>query len=297
MVILSDLLTILRLDLVVTLFAPAEAGGLSDVVSRGKEPWVYQWFGASATTAIALYWVMLGASLLLLLGALTPVSCLVLLLAWSQHAQIAPAADRGIDLLLRNMLFLLMFSGAGRCLSVDSFVRWRRMYDPADRCMAWPRYLIILQVVVMYFAAGIEKMGFAWTPLGGYSALFLILQDWAVARFIFDWLANQPYYFLTQVGTAGTLLWEWTAPVMVYALYVKATPGGAGRLRKWVENIHFREVWLVVGTLFHLSLFITMELGIFPFAMVATYVAFYHPKEWERLLPRWVTPQRLTAGV
>ena len=179
-----------------------------------------------------------------------------------------------------------MFSGSGRCLSVDCWFRLRRWYDSSLRCMSWPRYLIVLQVVVMYCAAGIEKMGFAWTPWGGYSALFLILQDWAVARYSFDWLAAQPFYALTQLGTAGTLMWEWTAPLMVVALYTKASARPPGRLGRLLEMVYFREGWLLVGLLFHFALVITMELGIFPFAMVTTYIAFYHPDEWQRWLAR-----------
>lgn len=129
-------------------------------------------------------------------------------------------------------------------------------------------------------------MGFAWTPFGGFSALYLILQDWAIARYAFGWLAEQPFYLLTQVGTAGTLIWEWSSPLMLYALYVKATPKREGRLRGWIEKVHFRELWLSMGGLFHFSLFVTMELGIFPFAMVATYVAFYGPEEWKALIAR-----------
>jgi hypothetical protein len=219
----------------------------------------------------------------------------VLLIAWSQHALILPAADRGIDLLMRNMLFLLMFSGCGSCLSIDGWLRHRAWNKPDLECMAWPRYLIILQVVVMYGAAGIEKMGFAWTPLGGYSALYLILQDWAVARFEMSWLAQQPFYFLTQLGTATTLLWEWSAPLLLLAVYYRATPGVDGRLRSWMARVHFRELWLVVGCGFHLLLVVTMELGIFPFAMVATYAAFYAPEEWGRFFRRFQRKKQLGA--
>ena len=205
LVLLSDLLTILRLDLIVPLFVPMEAGGLSDVVTRGKEPWFFQVFGASEASGVALYWLMVVACLAVLFGVMTRSACLVLLLAWSQHALILSGSDRGIDMLMRNMLFLLMFSGCGACLSVDSWLRDRTWLKVDLECMAWPRYLILLQVGVMYCAAGIEKMGFAWTPLGGYSALYLILQDWAIARSDMTWLAAQPYYFFSQLRNLSLL--------------------------------------------------------------------------------------------
>ena len=295
-VLLSDLWTIFYLDLVIPLFAPVEAGGLSDVVTRGKEPWFFRVFGATESSAVGLYWLMVVACLAVLFGLMTRGACLVLLVAWSQHALILPGADRGIDLLMRNMLFLLMFSGCGSCLSIDGWLRHRAWIKPDIECMAWPRYLVILQVVVMYSAAGIEKLGFAWTPIGGYSALYLILQDWAVARFDFSWLALQPYYLFTQLGTAGTLLWEWTAPLLLFAVYYKANPETDSKLRRWMSRVHFRELWLVVGCCFHVLLVMTMELGIFPFAMMATYVAFFSPTEWRRFLHRLRGGQVLKAS-
>ena len=101
-VLLADLLVIWQLDLVEVLFAPREAGGLSDVVTRSREPWVYKLFGATAATASGLYWVMCCSCLAVLFGFWTRGSCLVLLLASSQMALISPAADRGIDMLIRN---------------------------------------------------------------------------------------------------------------------------------------------------------------------------------------------------
>jgi hypothetical protein len=280
LVLLSDLLTIFRLDLIIPLFVTDEYGGLSDIVSRGKAPWFLQVFGASEGSGVALYWVMVVACLAVLVGVMTRTACMVLLLAWAQHALILSGADRGIDMLMRNLLFLLMFSGCGQCLSVDSWLRDRTWLRRDLECMAWPRYLILLQVVVMYSAAGIEKMGFAWTPLGGYSALYLILQDWAILRTDMSWLGTQPFYFLSQLGTAGTLFWEWSAPLLLLAVYYRATPERGGRMRGWMNRVWFRSIWLTIGCLFHVLLVLTMELGIFPFAMLATYLAFYGPEEW-----------------
>jgi hypothetical protein len=234
-----------------------------------------------------LYWLMIVACLMMLIGFCTPFSCLVLLIVWSQLALVSPSADRGIDTLLRNMLFILMFSGSGRCLSVDALIRGKGLMNEGLRCMAWPRYLIMLQVVVMYLAAGVEKMSFSWTPFGGYSALYLILQDWAVTRYTFEWLGAQPYFLFTQIGTALSLFWEWSAPLLLVAHYHRVTAGPNSKLRRFTAKVPVRTLWLIVGFGFHSMLIITMELGIFPFAMMATYVIFFDPEEWRAFFVKY----------
>ncbi len=47
-----------------------------------------------------------------------------------------------------------------------------------------------------------------------------------------------------------------------------------------------RNVYVAVGIAFHLMLALTLKLGIFPFAMLACFPAFFRPQELERAVAR-----------
>lgn len=282
--LLYDFGSIAAFDLVLPMFAPDWAGGWSDVLTRGKNvPLIYQWLPPTAGTAKLLYGGIIVTCVTFTLGFWTRTSAAVLCLLYAQHALVLPLSDRGIDMMCRNLLFILAFSGAGASLSLDAWIGG----DPLGReahVAAWPRRLIIVQLVVMYFTAGVQKVGVLWLPMGGFAALYVILQDPAIARFDFAWLINEPWLFGSRVGTAGTLIWQSAYPIVFLWYYYRDTADQPGRLRAFSNRWRLHLVWIGVGALFHLMLAVTMELGIFPWAMMAAYPAFVHPDEWRELL-------------
>src|SRR5262249_50716548 len=97
-------------------------------------------------------------------------------------ATLLPPADRGIDLLLRNVVLVLALSPSARMWSIPARIRtgrWRGDDRPAP---AWARRLLALQVIVVYTTAGFAKVSLAWTPLGHWDALWYVLHDPAYAR-------------------------------------------------------------------------------------------------------------------
>ncbi len=287
-VILWDFACIGALGVVEPLFAPEEAGGLSNVTAWKKVPLVYQWFPPTAGTAWAMYLTVVGAAVALGAGVFSRTAALVLLFAYAQTALVIPAGDRGIDMLLRNVLLLFVFANPGAAWSFDAWWRTGRFRGDGALIPAWPRYLLILQLVVMYFTAGIAKLSMPWLPMGGYSALYMLLQDDAVARMDFGWL--QPIYPLTQLATAITINWEYSTPLLLLFYWYRATPDRPGRLRAWTIRWKLHWWWIATGVVFHTLIFATLELGIFPFAMLALYPCFFHPDElgalWDRLRRR-----------
>lgn len=281
-VLLSDLLTILRFDLVVPMFAPESIGGFSDAMARNVPPLLYRMVEPTQTTAWLHFGGMLLAASTLTVGLATRTSSLVLLLLSAQHAQILPPADRGIDMLVRNVLLLLVFAGAGRTWSVDSRIRTGSWKDDSP-IPAWPRHLLILQLVVMYFTAGIQKAGILWLPMGRFDALYVLLQDPAVARTDWSWLVHEPFLTLTRIGTATTLIWEWSAPVVLLIYAWRLTGAPHSRLGRLAIRTRAHLIWLSVGVVFHLGIAATLELGIFPWAMLALYPAFLHPDDLARV--------------
>lgn len=275
-VVFWDLAQVWRLGLVIPLFAPQEAGGWADIGSRGP-PFPYSVLPLEPWVAQTHHGLMLLAAACLTLGWFTRTSALALLLLWSAHWHCVPEADRAVDLLCRDFLGILVLSGAGRTLSLDA---WWTTGDPrGDGGMigAWARYLIIAQLVLMYFTAGLQKIGLQWLPMGDFAALYVILQDPAIARFQFGFLAQQPWYLVSQVGTLVTVTWQWFYPLVLLWFFYARTPERPGRLRAFANRWKLHLVWVVVGAVFHLVLAATTELGIFPWAMLAAYAAFLTP--------------------
>ncbi len=271
-VILADFATLQRLGLTEVLFTPQEIGGFPDVSDRNPVPELYRWFAATPAVAQGAWGAVMLSATCFGLGLLTPLSGAVLVLVYAQLAQVLPLGDRGIDMMLRNIVCILSFSACGRVWGLDALLFGRREVAPA-----WPRHLIVLQVAVMYFLAGIQKVALSWTPVGGYSALYLILQDPSIARHDFGWLRD--VYPLTQLASLMTVCFEYSAGLIPLVYWFRATRQQPGRMRAWFNRVRPIRVWLLVGVLLHLGIAATMTLGIFPWAMLALYPAFFHPDE------------------
>lgn len=282
-------------DLITALFGPITDGGWSHNVGTDKGPWLYQLIESSGWTASMHFWVLVCATVCVLVGFFTRTSTVIVLMLYATQALILPLSDRGIDMLCRDVLLILLFSGCGRCWSVDSLWSTGSWGAPDVRVSRWPRYLLIVQLVVMYFTAGVQKVGLLWTPFGGYAALYVILQDPAIARVDFSWLATQPFYLFTQLATAVTVFWQASYPLVILWLFYKQTPERPGRLRALSNRFKLHWVWVAVGAFFHLQLALTMQLGIFPWAMMAIYPVYFDPDEWRGLVHRLI-PARLLAA-
>ena len=264
-VMLYDLLQIAQLGLIVPLWAPLEQGGI------GVRPRVvfYAWFGASASSAYMLFGVSIISALTLALGWFSRVSALTLMFCSAQLSALAPDADRGIDALLRNALAVLALSGAGSVWSLDA-----RGRAPAE-VPAWPRYLLIAQLVLLYFWAGVLKQSAAWSSLDGYSALFSVLSKPHYARFALSHEQLVAIYPLLQAATIGTLLFERTAILLPLWLWLRGRPGRWGEL---VRRARVFELWMATGIFFHVALALFTQLGIFPWGCLALYPALLKPE-------------------
>lgn len=279
LVFLFDLFEVWRMHLIVPLWGPGSAGGIGDPEHRTTVVEMYRWFEPTVGTTKMFFWLLVGSTLSISVGFLTPLACVVSALVQTQFSLVLSPADRGIDMMIRNVMWILAFSGAGRQWSIDALLFGRR-----DWVAAWPRRVLILQVVVMYFTAGVQKAAVAWWPWGGFSALFLILQDMAIARFPFSWLKE--LYPLTQLLSAATMVFEWGAGLVPLAYWYRSTRTSGGWLRAQFNRVGLVVWWLPVGLFMHIGIFLAMQIGIFPAAMIAMYPAFFHADElrswWRR---------------
>jgi hypothetical protein len=280
--LLYDFLHLWRLGLVIPLFGVAAAGGFSDALLRENTPWIYVLLPGAAWVARLHHTIIVLAAATLTAGFWTRTSAAVLVFAWAQFAAVEPYSDRGIDTLARLALCILAVSGAGETLSLDALTRTGRFLGDGRPILSAPRRLVILQLVVMYFGAGMQKIGITWWPMGSFGALYFSLQDPAVAAHDFSFLRRQPFFFSSQVGTAVTMLYQLSYPIVLLLFWWRRHPDRGGPIASLARRWHLEWIWIVLGGVFHLSLAMTMNLGIFPWAMLALYPAWLTPDRWLR---------------
>ncbi len=282
--VLADLAFVGSSGLARWLWTPSSAGGIA-VLDPGHLPLLYRVLPAAPLSALLLWSGMTLSIAAVGVGFFTRSAALAFVVLSAQAGHINPEADRAVDQVVRLALVLVAFSAAGKAWSVDARLQTGSFVgelSPANT--AWPRYLLLGLLVLIYAAAGLSKGGTRWFPWGGYGALYVILQDPSLAAHDFGWLGRPIPYFFTQVATAATYLWEVSAPVVVLAAHYRRTAERPGRLRRLVNRLPVRNVYVAVGVVFHLMLALSMQLGIFPFAMLALFPAFFRPEELRRAL-------------
>ena len=266
LVILVDLTEAWRLGVVEAVWAPGPDGFapgrrlLLDAFERGPD------------LAHGLWLAGVIAAVGMLTGTLTRVACVVTALVSAQLAHLAPDSDRGIDAVLRVVALILALSQSHARWSIDAWVR-RRLGRPFPaEVPAWPRRLLFLQLLWVYFSGGHNKDFDEWGPLGHFTALGNVLGDPHFAR----WpdLELGALYPLTQVSTAFTVLFELGAPAMIVLSYLDGAGGWLGRGCRGL-----RWAWLALLVGFHLGIAVMMRLGIFPWGMLAIAPVLLHP--WE----------------
>lgn len=283
LVMLFDLLQVALYELVVTLWAAIEQGGLGP--SSYDEPRVmfYRWFGASSTSTYVLFVSSIVTAGALTVGLYTRVSALVLLFCSVQLSTLAPEGDRGIDALLRSVLILIALSEAGATWSVDARMRFGSFKRLAI-IPSWPRYLIIAQLCLVYVTAGILKQSPEWTGMDGYSALWRVLNTPHISRFEWSSETLSRMYVPLQAATVITLIFERGAAFLPFLLWLGAHPTRGGWFGAWLRRGRLLELWIATGVVFHLLLAALTKLGIFPWGCLALYPALAQPRSVRRLV-------------
>lgn len=251
-------------------------GGVKPIDRLG----VLQWVGGATPRNISVLIVTtLVASIGMLLGALGRVSVALTWLCWRTIAGLNDHSGGSGDDLLVNALFILMFADTTRALSLDARLRNRR-----GEVMAWPRYVLIAQLIVMYQATGLQKISAGWVPWGSLDALWYVLQQPTWQRFPMRWVA--PFYPLTQLGSLVTWLFEMGAFVLAIAMFYRATRERGGRVRAWFNRVDVRRWYLLVGVTLHLGISILMDVGSFSLAVMSLYACCVTPEEWRAVFGR-----------
>jgi hypothetical protein len=184
------------------------------------------------------------------------------------------------DHVVEIALFLLMCSPCGRALSIDAW-RQRKKRARADRPVqgsattpAWPVRLFQIQLCVIYFSTGLAKLvtgladfvtgetpfleGTWWEGTSIHYALNnMTLARWSYAQIPVPLWVTAPLTYIS-VG------WEVLFPFLVLSRWT----------RKWT-------LWF--GILFHLGIWLVLEVGWFSFYSIAFYGVWVPDRFWERL--------------
>ena len=154
-------------------------------------------------------------------------------------------------MLLHILLALLAMSGADGEWSFDAWWRSRRGRPPLDTVPAWPRYLLMLQLLWLYFSAAHHR-GRSWGPPDGFTAIDYVLSDPHFARFT----PGSLHLFspLMRAGTTLTMLFELSAPLFLLLTWLDRHPDRGGKLGMFVRRWKLRWVWLSIGVSLHLGI-------------------------------------------
>lgn len=165
------------------------------------------------------------------------------------------------DVVLRLGLFWGLFLPLGACFSLD---RQNTQRDPPLHFTGGIAWAFILQLAFVYWFTAILKTGPDWWSEG--SAVYYALSYETLAKPLGLWLTQFPglLKFLTYL----TLVVEILAPLLVFS------PWHRGLLRTLA-------VALMLG--FHLSLWLTLHLGIFPWICMAAWLAILPSEFWSHL--------------
>jgi hypothetical protein len=238
----------LVVTLVVTITLTSAGFLLTQMETIDKTAWWGRLLGSWQDDATLLWTAMflwLAATVLLLFGFWTRLAAVLTWLLSMSFANANPNLDNAGDTIRVILLFYLMLCPCGAVWSIDSL--WTSTTRKQVRIFVhpWPIRLIFLQMIFIYFMNGVYKlMGPNW--LDGQS-LFWVLGDVVLTRFS-PYMLQIPLW-LGRVMTWTVLAWEVSFPVLA--------------LWKWS-----RRAALIMGVLFHLGIFATMELGGFvPYAL------------------------------
>lgn len=231
---------------------------------------------------------------LLGLGLLTRLSCGALLALQSYVFFADQLNFRNHPYFFLLVLLLLALSPAGEALALGPLVRAWRKGRPRAVALLGPvrpltmQRLIQVQLCLVYVFAGLHKLRPAY--LDG-SVLHRILLEYVPirtsGRFLAEWITREDLIALFQTGWIFTWL-AWMTVILELLL----------PLALWFRRTRWPAA--LVGTAFHLSIAFLMDIHVFSYAVIASYLLFLdfdrRSLEVERLVSwasRNLEPQRL----
>jgi hypothetical protein len=255
-----------------------EDGGLRPDTYPG---WLFTWIGVTRATVWMVTAGCLVFAVLLVAGLGGRLTVLVALQSYLALSGLNKPSGGGDDRLLTNALWLLFLSRCTETLSLDCRRRTGRWVS-VDPVPAWPRYLAVWQLVLVYFCTGMQKISLHWLPGGDLSALYYILQQPSWQRWDMTWLAH--VYPLTQAATLATWLFEVLAPLLLLALWYRRTKDRPGLCRRLVNWLDYRRCFVLAGAAMHAGILLLMNVEPFSWVTLSFYLCLFSGAEWQALV-------------
>lgn len=276
--VIGTISTVAAHDLVAFLWLDAASGGYREVAGHG---FLYGIIGVTPATLWGGVALGLVSGLFVTLGLGGRLPAFIALKAIQELTDLNGSAGGSYDALLTNALWLLVLGDATRTLSFDCYHRSGQWRDDTP-ILAIPRRLFLFQLVLVYWSTGAQKVSNYWTPFGGFSALYYILQQPTWHRADMAWVAW--IYPLTQGMTAAVWLFELGAPLLLVGLWARRWP--ESRLSNLARRLPLRGMFAVFGIGMHLGIEALMNVGPFSFISMSYYLALLWPSEARAALDR-----------
>jgi hypothetical protein len=215
------------------------------------------------TLVVTMYLVLMLSAACLTVGIFSRLSALLVFICLLSFQQRMACIFNAGDTILRHQAFLLIFSQAGALYSIDRIRRNKSNPAVSDPvlCSPWAQRLIQLQLTGVYCQTFFSKMA---CP---------------------QWLDGTALYYCSRLTDFGRLpvpflfdhLWtcqllSWLTLAIEFSLFTLI----------WVKK--FRYPVLAIGTLFHLGIDWTMNIPVFEYIMIGSYINFLQPDHVNRFV-------------
>lgn len=220
---------------------------------------------ASNETTYILWGLLLLSALFVTIGFLTRTSSIllyVMLISFQQRNWLLTSAN---DEILSIMGFLVIFSSAGACFSLDSWLKGARSWQAQWQIKAapWAQRLLQIQWALVYFQSVLFKL-FGSTWWDGTAVYYAIsLEEYK--RFSLPFLFQ--YLWQIKLTTWSTLVVE---TLLFTAIFIK-------RYRYWV---------MAMGILLHLGLEVMMNIPFLELLSIACFLTFVEGDDLQKLTQR-----------
>ena len=227
---------------------------------------IFQVLPKTMTVVWGCYLLLIANLIGLLLGFLTRFQLVCIFVLFSSFCHRNNLIFDGEDTLFRLFSFYLLFSPAGKYLSVDNWLTRKKQAVDSESPKTyaiWPLRLFQIQTAGILFVSGIEKMkGVEWRD--GTAIYYVSRLDDFFCRFP---LPDFMFTSLTMIAVAtwSALAVELTLPILI-----------------WFRKT--RIFAIIVAVIFHLSLEYMMNLNMFQWLMILGWMSFLQPEHLKRVV-------------
>lgn len=191
-------------------------------------------------------------------------------------------ASGGYDSLISLGMLVLACSFSTSTLSLDCRLASGRWWS-SKLVSAWPRAVLVFQLLLMYTMTGLQKVGHSWTPMGGYTALHYVLNDPTWLRWE---LGTLPWLLGPVLRVSTAITWHWEQLSLLLLLHWFFRWRAPDARPSWLSRVFvrwdLRYPWAAIGVALHAGILLLFDVGPFSLVSLAYYVNMWSPAEWQR---------------